>query len=74
MATAPAETTQATPVSIRSGVVRLRETDRFRAPAFNHTIAPRDAEVVRYRFDVPASLDPGRIWLSGWGALSSNRQ
>jgi hypothetical protein len=27
----------------------LRETDRFRAPVYNHTIAPRDAEVVRYR-------------------------
>jgi hypothetical protein len=36
----------------------LRETDRFRAPVFNHTIAPRDAEVIRYRFEVPASLDP----------------
>jgi Flp pilus assembly protein TadD len=34
----------------------LRETDRFRAPVFNHTIAPRDAEVVRYRFDVPRTL------------------
>jgi tetratricopeptide (TPR) repeat protein len=30
-----------------------RETDRFRTPVFNHTLAPRDAEVVRYRFDVP---------------------
>ncbi len=35
-----------------------RETHRFRAPVFNHTIAPRDADVVRYRFDVPSSLDP----------------
>jgi tetratricopeptide (TPR) repeat protein len=35
----------------------LRETNRFRAPVFNHTIAPRDAEVVRYRLDVPATLD-----------------
>lgn len=34
----------------------LRETQRFRAPVFNHTIAPRDAEVVRFRFEVPASL------------------
>src|SRR6202035_3836776 len=34
----------------------LRETQRFRAPVFNHTVAPRDAEVVRFRFDVPASL------------------
>jgi tetratricopeptide (TPR) repeat protein len=35
----------------------LRETDRFRAPVFNHTVAPRDAEAVRYRFDVPRWLD-----------------
>jgi tetratricopeptide (TPR) repeat protein len=34
----------------------LRQTNRFRAPVFNHTIAPRDAEVVRFRFEVPASL------------------
>jgi tetratricopeptide (TPR) repeat protein len=34
----------------------LRETDRFRTPAYNHTIAPRDAEVERYRLDVPESL------------------
>jgi hypothetical protein len=38
----------------------LRETDRFRTPVYNHTIAPRDAEVVRYRFDVPATLDASR--------------
>jgi hypothetical protein len=35
----------------------LRETNRFRATVYNHTIAPRDAEVVRYRFETPASLD-----------------
>jgi hypothetical protein len=34
-----------------------RETDRFRATAYNHTVAPRDAELVRYRFDVPRGLD-----------------
>jgi hypothetical protein len=38
----------------------LRETERFRTPVYNHTIAPRDAEVVRYRFDVPATLDARR--------------
>jgi hypothetical protein len=37
--------------------LRLRETDRFRTAAFNHTIAPRDAEVVRYRFTVPSLID-----------------
>jgi hypothetical protein len=36
----------------------LRETDQFRAQVFNHTLAPRDAEIVRYRFDVPRTLDP----------------
>jgi Flp pilus assembly protein TadD len=39
----------------------LRETQRFRAPVFNHTIAPRDAEVVRYRLDVPAKLRPDEL-------------
>jgi hypothetical protein len=34
----------------------LRETQKFRAPVFNHTLAPRDAEVERFRFDVPATL------------------
>jgi hypothetical protein len=34
----------------------LRETQRFRAPVFNHTVAPRDAEVARFRFDVPRAL------------------
>jgi len=38
-----------------------RETDRFRTPVFNHTIAPRDAAVVRYRFVVPARLDLGAL-------------
>lgn len=38
-----------------------RETDRFRAAVANHTIAPRDAEVVRYRFDVPASLETRQL-------------
>jgi hypothetical protein len=39
----------------------LRETQRFRAPVFNHTIAPRDAEVVRFRFEVPASLAASQL-------------
>jgi tetratricopeptide (TPR) repeat protein len=39
----------------------VRETDRFRTPVFNHTIAPRDAEVVRYRFDVPKTLLPADL-------------
>jgi tetratricopeptide (TPR) repeat protein len=34
-----------------------RETDLFRAPVTNHTIAPRDAGVIRYAFVVPASLN-----------------
>jgi tetratricopeptide (TPR) repeat protein len=38
-----------------------RETDLFRTAVYNHTIAPRDAEVVRYRFDAPASLDAGAL-------------
>ncbi len=39
----------------------LRETDRFRSPVYNHTILPRDAEVVRYRFDLPPALDPAEL-------------
>jgi tetratricopeptide (TPR) repeat protein len=39
----------------------LRETDRFRTPVYNHTILPRDAEVVRFRFDVPATFDARRL-------------
>jgi Cytochrome c554 and c-prime len=38
-----------------------RETHRFRAVVYNHTIAPRDAEVVKYAFDVPPSLDRGSL-------------
>jgi tetratricopeptide (TPR) repeat protein len=38
-----------------------RETQRFRAPVFNHTIAPRDAEVVRFRCEVPASLTASQL-------------
>jgi tetratricopeptide (TPR) repeat protein len=33
--------------------VLLRATDRFRTPVYNHTITPRDAEVIRYRLEVP---------------------
>ncbi len=41
--------------------VLLRSTDRFRTPAYNHTIAPRDAEVVRYRLAVPKSLSDAQM-------------
>jgi tetratricopeptide (TPR) repeat protein len=37
--------------------VRARETDRFRAVVTNHTLAPRDAEVVEYAFTVPRALE-----------------
>jgi tetratricopeptide (TPR) repeat protein len=36
-----------------------RETHAFRAPIVNHTIAPRDAVAVRYRFQVPDRLRAG---------------
>ncbi len=39
----------------------LRETNRFRAPVFDHTIAPRDAELARFRFDVPTRLEPREL-------------
>jgi hypothetical protein len=47
----------------------LRETHRFRAPVFNHTILPRDAEVVRFRFDVPASLAASQLPLRATARL-----
>lgn len=34
-----------------------RQTHKFRAVAFNHTIAPRDAVVSEYALDVPQDLD-----------------
>ncbi len=33
--------------------VLARETEKFRATVVNHTIAPRDAEIVEYALDVP---------------------
>jgi hypothetical protein len=36
--------------------VLMRETDRFRTAVYNHTLAPRDADVVHYRLDVPPGL------------------
>jgi hypothetical protein len=33
-----------------------RETHLFRANAYNHTIPPRDAEVVQYAFDLPPTF------------------
>jgi hypothetical protein len=41
--------------------VLQRETDEFRTPVYNHTIPPRDAEVVRYRFDLPPTLAPSAL-------------
>ncbi len=34
-----------------------RETEQFRTTVVNHTIAPRDAEVVEYELEVPTSFD-----------------
>lgn len=37
------------------GTIKLaREVEEFRAPAFDHTIAPRDAVIVRYAVDLPS--------------------
>jgi hypothetical protein len=35
-----------------------RQTHRFRAVVYNHTLAPREAAVVEYAFDVPDAIDP----------------
>jgi hypothetical protein len=39
----------------------VRETHLFRANAYNHTIWPRDAEAVRYGFELPAGFDAERL-------------
>jgi tetratricopeptide (TPR) repeat protein len=46
----------------------LRETDLFRIAAYNHTIAPRDAEVVRYRMAVgpSAAAQPWQVTATLW--------
>ena len=41
--------------------VLTRQTNRFRSAVFNHTVTPRDAEVVRYRLDVPPTLEPRQL-------------
>lgn len=38
-----------------------RQTHLFRAPVFNSTVLPRDAAVVQYGFEVPASLSADRL-------------
>lgn len=38
-----------------------REVNHFEATVANHTIAPRDAEVVELAFDAPAVLDEGAL-------------
>ncbi len=53
---ATAHTLRTVQIDDAGGPLFERETDRFRAPAFDHTLAPRDADVVRYRFDVPPTL------------------
>jgi len=39
----------------------LRETQRFRAGVYDHTIPPRDAMVARFELDVPAGLAPAEL-------------
>jgi hypothetical protein len=41
-----------------------REVDQFRTVVTNHTIAPRDAAVVRFGFEVPAALPAGAFPLT----------
>jgi len=44
-----------------TGAIRsLRDTQHFRTAVFNHTIPPRDAELIRYRWQVPRELAPQR--------------
>jgi hypothetical protein len=41
--------------------LRMHETQLFRAPVFNHTVAPRDAEVVRFLLAVPPTLQTRQL-------------
>ena len=41
--------------------VEERQTNRFRAGVFNHTLLPREATVVQYAFDVPKDLRDGAL-------------
>lgn len=50
-------------VDVEGQPLRAREVERFRAIAHNHTLGPRDAEVVQLAFDVPA-LSEDRLPLS----------
>ncbi|HMG21271.1 MAG TPA: tetratricopeptide repeat protein, partial [Kofleriaceae bacterium] len=43
-------------VDERGGVLEQHEMAAFRTPIAIHTLAPREAQVVRYAFDVPAGL------------------
>ncbi len=42
-----------------------RETHLFRAVAYNHTIAPRDAEAVEYSFTAPGQADAFPLQVTG---------
>jgi tetratricopeptide (TPR) repeat protein len=39
----------------------LRETQRFRAAVYDHTLAPRDAAIARFRFETPVDLAPAAL-------------
>jgi hypothetical protein len=55
---------RAWPIGDEGRPLLKRETHRFRTTAFDHTLGPRDAQVVRYRFDVPRALAPGALPLA----------
>ena len=55
---------RASPVGDDGHPLLARETEKFRTAAFDHTLGPRDAQVVRYRFDVPASLGAASLPLN----------
>jgi tetratricopeptide (TPR) repeat protein len=55
---------RAAPIGEDGRPLALRETEKFRTAAYDHTLAPRDAEVVRYRFDAPRTLDASALPLA----------
>jgi tetratricopeptide (TPR) repeat protein len=51
-------------VDAQGNPLSLRETNRFLAAVWNHTLPPRDARVARYRFVLPEVLRPEELPLT----------
>ena len=52
---------------------REHDVSHFRTPVYDHTIAPRDAEVVRYLMELPQDFEPERLPLKVRARLRHRR-